>query len=297
MNTKTKQISEGAMMIALVSIVLLLNRQTANFLEDFLFWLMSIPMLIYSAKYGMKMSVIVFVSSLLVGIMFAAPTTMFYLGAALITGIAYGYGVRHNWNNRMLLSVSIIMELLSMLLVVVVLASIFGYNLLDEFSDVFALIESSGLVINSKSITVTFLAILYAGTSVLQGILLHVLAHLILTRIRISIQPLKPLQDIYYPKWVAYVIMAIWIFYLLGNFGFFPESIAAYVYLGYTVAFMIGMSAGVITLITYAVQKKNKLFVFLAIMACFIPFLNNLIFCLGVYDIYADMRHNKKVGE
>ena len=52
MDSKTLKITTGAMIVAIFAILLLLNRQTAGFFEELFVYLLPIPMVAYSAKYG-----------------------------------------------------------------------------------------------------------------------------------------------------------------------------------------------------------------------------------------------------
>ena len=50
MNKQTRKITEGAMMCAIVGLVLFINRQLGNMLEYFMYWVLTFPILVYTAK-------------------------------------------------------------------------------------------------------------------------------------------------------------------------------------------------------------------------------------------------------
>ncbi|MDF9824786.1 uncharacterized protein YybS (DUF2232 family) [Breznakia sp. PF5-3] len=294
MVSKTKQISEGAMMIAMIGIFLLINRQTANFLEDAISWLISLPMIVYCTKYGLKASLIVCVSCLLLSFMIAAPTTIFYLFSALIVGVMYGYGVSKKWKNAHLLILCIIMQLITMLITVLVLSEIFGYNILSEFRELLKIVQSVETIENSKTITGLFLLIIYIGTSILQGILIHVVAHILLKRLHVDVLPLKQLQEVVFPKWMAYFVGISWLLYMLSSLGMFDKTISSYVFMVYAIAFIIGVSSGLITLLTYAMKEQKRSLIFISMVLCFVPGINNLILWLGIYDMFTGF--HQKIG-
>ena len=72
MNTKTRAISEGAMMLALMAILLLADRQMAGFFELLLYFL-SIPVVVYEVRHGTKMAITTFDWAGLVLICFILP--------------------------------------------------------------------------------------------------------------------------------------------------------------------------------------------------------------------------------
>ena len=50
----TKKLTEGAMMCALVGVLLFINRQSAGFIDFAIYWLVPLPIIIYTVKYGVK---------------------------------------------------------------------------------------------------------------------------------------------------------------------------------------------------------------------------------------------------
>ena len=54
MNNDVRRLTDGAMMCAIVGAVLLINRQLGGLFQDMFLFLFPIPMVFYSAKYGMR---------------------------------------------------------------------------------------------------------------------------------------------------------------------------------------------------------------------------------------------------
>ena len=128
MKTNTHMITEGAMMTALVGVALFINRQFAGLLEYAMYWILSFPILIYTVRYGCKQALVPAVSMLLLSLIIAMPTTIFYLASALLCGLVYGGGVRNKWSNGALLGATGILTLVSYLITMVLFASVFGYD-------------------------------------------------------------------------------------------------------------------------------------------------------------------------
>ena len=68
MNKQTRKITEGAMMCAIVGLVLFINRQLGNMLEYFMYWVLTFPILVYTAKYGVHNALVPSVSMLLLSL-------------------------------------------------------------------------------------------------------------------------------------------------------------------------------------------------------------------------------------
>ena len=60
MNTKTQELTYGAMIVAIFGVMLLINRQTGGFFSGILMFVYPIPMVAFAARYGLKDSVAVF---------------------------------------------------------------------------------------------------------------------------------------------------------------------------------------------------------------------------------------------
>ncbi|MER2025600.1 MAG: hypothetical protein ABS879_08280, partial [Eubacteriales bacterium] len=60
-NNSTLKITTGAMIIAIFAMLLILNRQTGLFFEEFFVYLLPLPMAIYTALYDWKYGLMVFI--------------------------------------------------------------------------------------------------------------------------------------------------------------------------------------------------------------------------------------------
>ena len=133
MNHQTRKITEGAMMCAIVGLILFVNRQFGNMLEYFMYWVLTFPILVYTAKYGVRNALVPSVSMLLLSFMISAPTTIFYLFSCIVVGLVYGGGVRKGWKNGTLLVFSGIFTFFSYLVTTILFAAVF-LSLIHIFS-------------------------------------------------------------------------------------------------------------------------------------------------------------------
>lgn len=84
--TKTKQITEGAMMLAITGALIMIDRYFSFFFEDIILLLIPIELVIYFEKYGKK-SCYVFALTFLVLLLFGNLTTYLYLPVGIIVGL------------------------------------------------------------------------------------------------------------------------------------------------------------------------------------------------------------------
>ncbi|MBO7703558.1 MAG: DUF2232 domain-containing protein [Solobacterium sp.] len=93
MNNNVRKLTDGAMMCAIVGVVLLINRQLGGLFQDMFLFLFPIPMVFYSAKYGWKDSIVVFIAMCLLGFILGGVVTLFYVGSESLIGLVYGGGI------------------------------------------------------------------------------------------------------------------------------------------------------------------------------------------------------------
>ncbi|MBQ4148109.1 MAG: DUF2232 domain-containing protein, partial [Clostridium sp.] len=94
-NSKTQSITYGAMIIAIFGMLLLLNRQTGSFFEEVFLYIFPIPMVAYSAIYGWKRSIPVFIGMCLISFLCGTFTSIFYAISQAFIGLAFGTSLNH----------------------------------------------------------------------------------------------------------------------------------------------------------------------------------------------------------
>ena len=220
MNNQTRKLSEGAMMIALVGVILLLNRQFANMIEYAMYWVLTFPILIYTAKYGIKYGILTSFCMLLISLMLAAPTTIFYLFCCIVIGVSYGEGVRRNYTNTRLLIMSGSMTFLSYVITTIVFANLFGYNPQDDMEMMHMLLQMTRMDvhgISTQTLLPMIVIIVSIVMSVLQTICIHMLAKLLLKRLKIKTREMKSIFDLHVPKYFGFIIIIIWLLFFARN--------------------------------------------------------------------------------
>ena len=75
-NSRVNSITYGAMMAALLGVLLFVNRQLAGALDLYLFWIIPIPVIIYCLKFGIKRSFVLGAAMLGVAFLVSTPVTL-----------------------------------------------------------------------------------------------------------------------------------------------------------------------------------------------------------------------------
>lgn len=296
MQNDIRKISEGGLMCALIGVILLLNRQTAGVFEASFYWILSLPILVYAARYDLKWSIIVSSATLLLSMMISSPATIFYLFSSLVIGVVYGVGVRKKWPNSILLGSVMLFTFFSYVITTFVLSSIFGYNIeetLIEFKVMAESIEQLMGVAFPLGIEKTVLIIAgvtFVVTVVLQSICVHLLAILILRRMKIATNRFKTIFDLHLPKLLAFTTILTVLAYGSVTRLQLSETAIAILTVLYVCLFMLYTGYGVTVAMCYLHKKAKRKYVFFLMLGLFFPPFWILMLTLGIADSFMDLK-------
>ena len=208
MNRQVRKLTEGAMMCALFGLVLLINRQFAGILEIFFVYVLPLPLVIYTAKHGFKSGVVCAVSISFLSVMISTFSSMVYSIVAVMIGLVYGELCRRRFSNGVLISVTMILTMILEVMCCIVFAGVFGYDIFADAQFLMDTFAASGMQLPGDLGVKFFLliAVLFVIlTGVLEGILVHVFANVLMKRLKMEIVPISPIALWNVPKWVGYV--------------------------------------------------------------------------------------------
>ena len=235
MNKDIRKITDGAMMVAMIGAVLLLDRQLAGTISGMVLFLFPLPMVFYSAKYGLKDSWMVLAAVfILLGIL-GTPQTIFFVGCEAIIGMVYGSGVYRGMDSGKLLLITIVMAAATELLALVVSAAFFGYNIMDEVSllqsELANVTEATGMTMPEQYNSVGFLKGVFLFSTILLGVMegtvTHLMSKILLKRMRIKV-PAPAKGKKYEPeKWQGYLALACTVGFYASGLGYISYEPAA----------------------------------------------------------------------
>lgn len=226
MNTKTQELTYGAMIVAIFGVLLLINRQTGGFLEGIFMFIFPIPMVAFSAKYGWKDSLPVFVCTVLLSFLFGTFTAIFYAIAESFIGMVYGSCIKAERDMNRTLVLVVALSAIAELLCSVALASLFG---IDINQDIMAMqegmnqaFEQAGMDTATGILSYDYLRRMYVISmgfmGAMQGLIVYYLSLVILRKLRYPIKKPQPLTQ-YYPSRISGFIAAFLVFVYIYSFA------------------------------------------------------------------------------
>ena len=267
-NSYALKITTGAMILAIFAILLLINRQTGAFFEEFFIYLLPIPMVAYASRYGLKSSLPVFVGMLAFSFFFGTVTTFFYAGTAALLGMIFGTRIYHKRDLTQTMLLVMVLSTVFNVLSTIALASVFGYDLVREVNE---MQDMMGQVVSQTGADPQAYAPLLEGGYIkqlivisavifgmVQGYIIYVLSLLILKRLRFQVPKARPITLLYPPKWTGFAAI---ILFFIGFRSFTQSSeneiVQRLLQCGWTIGYLYLIVFGVIAL--YLVIRKYLL--------------------------------------
>lgn len=288
----TKKLTDGAMMLALICILMLVNRMFAGVFDVTICFFICFPVIIYTVKYGWKDSLILLVSAILISCVICNFVTLFYLCSYLICGYVYGIGTHNRWKNGYLLTVVWILSLISTIISTVVLASVFGNDLQEDIifiKEFMASISFHQVELYSDMIYIIFiLAIIF--TSILEAICIHVFSIYLLHRLSLPHKKMKTILDFTLPNWVFYINMLIWLLYFIKNVIELKQEVISIITVLYVISFILMLICGMMNIVSIALIKHKRVLILLAWVGLFIPTVRMLFAWIGLLSGVFNLR-------
>ena len=212
MRNDVRKITEGAAMIALISVFLLIDRQLAGQLNVYFAWIIPLPIIMYTARHGFKAGWLPYICVVIVALMTATLPSMIFAALYGLVGLFYGLGVNRKFDNRTQFLFTSFFTTIIYFLSMVLFASFFGYDMGDEIKVVTEFLRTMDVepIANEMSVIRLVIVMTIFFGALLEAYLLHLLAKMLLVRVvRISIPKSTPLSKFKFPAYIGYILMAL----------------------------------------------------------------------------------------
>lgn len=215
---KTKKLTQGAMLLAIVGALMLLDRQLSYFFSTIILLLIPVVIAVYSTMYSIKEGGMLCVGLVVLTILFGYLTTYIYMPISIIVGLAVSYGIKKGFDRRKLNIISMFIYIVAELLVAFVISPIFGISVASQLESITTTFNQMMELYGATSISSMFsnmsslILICFVASTVLMGLLEGYLTGLLTTfvlkRMKIKDIAIKSPLDIKIPVYLSYVLLA-----------------------------------------------------------------------------------------
>lgn len=292
MNTKTRQITEGAMIIAIEAVFLLLDKYLGGLISAYVFWALPLFNVVYSARHGYRAGAVVWVSVTLLSFIITGDLYgVVLVGITNLTGLVYGGGVKEGRSNAWLFGSALLTTIVNYALTSVIIPIMYGIDIFEETRMIADAIAQSvpqmdvsrmyGMV---KEFTIASIML----AAVLEAVIVHILAHVLLKRLKVPVAPLKDMQMIRIPKWLGWLMLAIIVLAVANTrFKWLPQ-IDTYLTLLSIICQFAFIAFGYMEVLMLArISGRKQLSLAAAILVFLMP---TLLMVFGILDVVTDYR-------
>lgn len=213
----TKKLTTGAMLLAIVGAVMLIDRQLSFLFQELIIMLAPAIIIIYSAMYDIKDGAILSVSLLIIGFLLGSTYTFCYMPISVIVGLGYSFGIKKNLDKTKLMLISMILFIIGEVIVTFVVTPIIGLSIPEQLAELKTIYEemlsktgNSMDVFNQIGINIdSLLLVVFVISTILMGIgegfIIHILSLFLLLRFKIKEIEKGSLININLSPSVAYI--------------------------------------------------------------------------------------------
>ena len=233
---RVNSITYGALLSALLGVFLLFNRQTGGLFDAYMLWIIPLPVIVYCLKFDVRQGMIMGLAMTLLSFIVATPMTAFYVACSIVAGLVYVDGLRKEKSSMHLILSVILISMFITVISMVIFAKFFGYSLTADIdytrtwvqTIIDAMAATMGpsvydnplilLMLNSNFL-LYIIVLSSLLTSILEGILVHLLAILILRRLKMPGPKVTPLSEIRAPLFIKIFVVVVYLLVMLNGFN------------------------------------------------------------------------------
>ena len=222
----TKKLTMGAMLLAIVGAVMVLNQLFGYLLDELLFLMYAVCIIIYATKYTLKDGFILAFGIVIITLLLGSVYSYIYMPLGIIAGLAYVYGIKHDLDRGRLLIMEMIIFIIGELLITLLVLPLFGVNFYEEvvimLDAVKETLNSAGVLgliedtLDNMILVIAIFSIMFMG--LMEGILIHLLATYLLKRFKIKEVKIMHLYALRIPPLLAYLAMACCFLFFTVNY-------------------------------------------------------------------------------
>lgn len=276
---KTKKLTTGAMLLAIIGAAMIIDRQLSYAFTNFIVLLVPIVIATYSTMYKVSDGILLCVGLLVFTVLFGSLTTYIYMPISIIVGVAVAVAIEKGFDRRKINFVAIITYTIAEILVVYAIMPLLGVSVssqINSYIEAFnQMVKYSGmettinsLIGNLSSLMAVMLVASTVLMGILEGFLTSLLTAFVLKRFNIKDIGLNSPLDIKMPVWLAYTLMILTCLYMFVSNGGIENETIKYIVLALSaVASLILVYYGYFFVILYIRKMKMKINIFLVILA------------------------------
>ena len=213
---KTRKLTQGAMLLAIIGALMLIDRQLSFLFEDLIVLAVPVVIVIYSTMYSVKDGALLCFGLGILTVLFGSTLTYIYMPVSCVVGLGMSIGVKKNLDRRKLSIIAIILYVIGEVIATFVVMPIIGIDLASQVGQLSALLDQYGLTSQMSALNInvpSFLIVMYIASTIivgiLEGYLTSLLTTMLLKRLKIKDIGISSIMDLKISPVTTYILFAL----------------------------------------------------------------------------------------
>lgn len=217
----TKKITTGAMLLAIVGALMIIDRQLSYMFEVIIVLAMPVMIIMYSTMYEVKDGGILAVCLLILTFILGDPEYAFInVPIGVVVGIGYSIGIKKNLNKTKLMIIAMVLFMIGEVLVAFIITPLLGLSISQQIASIKELYEealtqvqlgtdvfsSVGINFNNFLLVAFVLSTFIIG--IMEGFVIHIISLFLLLRFKIKVIDNENIISFNLNPIVAYICFA-----------------------------------------------------------------------------------------
>ena len=293
---QTKKLTQGAMMLAIIGALILIDRMTAYWFTELLVLMMPVVIIMYSAMHSFKDGVMLSVGLIIISFLLGNFQFVYliYVPVGIFTGLAYSLGLKRGYDKQTLMLIAILTYVVGEVIATFIIYPMLGFpiaTMIEEYKlaltqtgsivgfDYSSIFTMAGVDFNSVIIIVYIISTILLGA--MEGFLIHLLSVFMLKRFKVMDLGTINIWDIKPNKTLTYICMfltfAMYFTRYTNNQAVFYACVTVSI-----LAAMVLFYYGYLFVVLYGViVLKRNVGSFFILLACLVPVLLIVLIVLG----------------
>lgn len=235
---KTKKLTQGAMLLAIIGAAMLIDRQLTFLFENFIFMAVPIIIIIYSTMYTVGDGGILCFGILVMGILFGSIYAYASIPLAIIVGLGVSLAIKKDLKSRSLLLIAMLTYIIGEVIISLLIMPLLGIDIatqVAEISTVFSNNSSITDLMAQASINLdSFLVVLFIAaiimTGMMEGFFVYFISTVLLRRLKIKEVGASSALDLRISPLASYIlfILTMLAFVVMRGPAFIKENETLY---------------------------------------------------------------------
>ncbi|MBQ9425261.1 MAG: DUF2232 domain-containing protein [Erysipelotrichaceae bacterium] len=198
---QTKKLTQGAMMLAIVGALILIDRMTAYWFTEIIVLMMPVVIIMYAAMHTFKDGVMLSVGLTIISFLLGNFRIIYliYVPVGILTGLSYAWGIKRGMDKRRLLYTAIITYTIGELIATFIVYPLMGFpvsQMIEEYRlamgqagsftgiDYTEIFSMAGIDFAKLIVVIYVMSTIVMGA--MEGVLIHLLSVFLLKRFKIK---------------------------------------------------------------------------------------------------------------